>query len=42
MKKILLFLLIFVTICSCKTSEKIDCDAYSKNKEIKKKTIQDS
>ena len=42
MKKILLFLLIFVTICSCKTSKKIDCDAYGKNKETIQKNRQES
>jgi hypothetical protein len=41
MKKILL-LLILLSLYSCKTSEKIDCDAYGNNKETIQKNCQES
>ncbi len=37
MKKVLLFVLLFVVICSCNTSKKIECDAYGCNNKVVKK-----
>lgn len=42
MKKILSLVLLLIVLYSCKTSEKVDCDAYGKNKETIQKNNQES